>query len=893
MLRGITSIVCSLALSAAVAAETFRADWSRVKPYASAVDKTKSGSKADFVAVVTNDCLVIAVRSLDNALVKARVDIPASRIAYAGRYMTVRTVLSGAGCDSCGGLLQGQIDRSDQGLAKKHYWKPATLPIMSEPAVWTKTRLLDPKLGELSFTYELKKPGVYRFHAFELAEAPDPMSDYTIGRNYLVNGGAEQGHYATSAVGERSVRFGTKGGVIEPMKGKLFAGMLKPSVTSSVVHSGSRAFELAHKADEDGKFFFNPVPVVDDRAFVFSFWVKAARRCRFRAGLFVASGAAYERQLTATEEWSKVSLRIPRWGHEGMDGLRFYGTVTGFGQAVPFVEPMDEACLWLDDAFSSVGTLKGEYESEPLALEVIRDFDRPEHRRGIYRPGECVVEWVKVHATPSAKGPYTLELVLRDWRNREMISSRRKYVLKDSESLRIELPLPKGLRGPLTLSWMVIDAKRHASSVTQYLGVQPDCERLEPRLSVNVMFGSPEQSLSFMREFGIGGARVWGPCRNWDLDCGYAYTKLFHDAGIRTLFVLGVPHLVHDGKTLRGEALLPADPTDWFSRQAKLLDEHRGEVDIYEFLNEYNIWNGRLRSPDPERFSEPTLEKYLETIAAFRPLLRKHDPTALLAGCATCSTDLAFIGKFLEKGGGEHVDMITEHAYTGNPDCPDYAQTLAIGLAQARAAGVLKWAQSEAGATSPNHLTPGLIHPQALEQLSNDLRNMLIAWARGLAFYSHFQLVTGRMGTDWNLTYLGNGENGFEDIPKPALFAFRTAADQLADAACLAEAKLPGGYKAYVFERGAVRVAVIWKWNGGSARLKPVSALAESVWRDAMGNLLSGKEVEISTYPVYCESTLSADEVARSLEASERTVLEETSEACDASDSNLLLLNHP
>ena len=45
--------------------------------------------------------------------------------------------------------------------------------------------------------------------------------------------------------------------------------------------------------------------------------------------------------------------------------------------------------------------------------------------------------------------------------------------------------------------------------------------------------------------------------------------------------------------------------------------------------------------------------------------------------------------------------------------------------------------------------------------------------SKGLDHYSHFMFATGRPGVDWNLTALGNGDNGFEDLPKPALYAYR------------------------------------------------------------------------------------------------------------------------
>ena len=869
----------------------FRADWSRANTYVSTIDKSRGTGAADYTCRVREGVLELQVRSVTNAAVKTLIGFPAASVPYAGRHMTLRATVSGTGVASCGGLLQGQIDRTGEGKGRKHYWKPSELPLTEEASVWTKTRRLDPRLTDLSFTFVAREPGVYRFHELSFFEAPDPMSAYEPGRNYLVNGGAEQGLYATSAVGERAVRFGTKGGAIEPTKGKFLAGMLKPVVSEQVAHSGRRSFELVLAEGHGGRFYFNPVPTVDGRAFVFAFWVKASGRRWLKAGLFVASGAAYEKSFPATAEWTRIELRVPKWGEEGADGLGHFGKVTGEGLAVPYVEPSAPGTYWIDDAYASVGVLAAaEPAPPPAALSAVRT-SAPQ---GVCRPGEPVAFKLRVGNLSPVAHAYALERRVYDWRNRPVSAATRVTRMKvgpDEEvALDETVSLPAGLRGPVTVTWTLKDGAESVAATASYFGVQPVCKRVEPRLSVNVLFGSPEQTLAVMREFGIGGARLWGPCRNWDMDFGYAYTKLFHDAGIRTLLVMGMPQLVHDGRPLRSETLLPADTTEWFARQAALIDAHRGEVDVYEFLNEYNIWQGRLKSPDPTRFAEPTMERYVAAVAAFRPLLRRHDPDALLAGCATCSTDLSFIGRFLEQGGGRHVDMITEHAYSGNPDCPDYAKKLDTGLALARAAGVAKWAQTEAGATSPNHLTPGLIHPRALDQVSNDLRNMLIAWAKGLDHFSHFMLSTGRAGTDWNLTYLGNAENDFEDLPKPALFAFRTAADLLASASCTAEAKLADCCKGYVFDRGSRRVAAVWKWNGGTATLKPSAALDVAVWLDVMGNRLKPGAIELSGYPVYCVSALTAADLSRALEASPRTATAGADEAADASDPNLILL---
>ena len=894
----IVFVVSFLALFAFAvpAAESYVADMTRFAPFVSAADKSKGPPNADYRTEKKDGVLSVEVKSLDNAVVKVRVSFD-GKIAYAGNYMTLKTDVSGVDADGCTALFQGWLDRMKEGKDRKHYWRPSSVPVADTVSTWEKTRFYEACLEELTITFEIRNPGVYRFHRLEFCRAPDPMLAYEPGRNYIVNGGAEQGMYATSATGERAMRFGVRGGTIEPFKGRRVMGLLKPVVCDdpTFVRGGRNSFGLAQCAGGEGRLYFNPVPVVDYREFVFSFWVKSRKKTHFKTGVFVTSGASYEMNAEADGEWKKITLALPKWGERG-DKMVFYGKVTGYGVAVPFVEPCPGTEIWVDDAFASVGVLDGaaSYGSVGVAS---RTETLP---LGVLRPDQPLKGTVVLRNHSPSPCAAVLECRFYDWRNRPVKSAwRSKKITLAAESGAKEYPFsikpPKGLRGPMTLEWVLLKDGKVLESVSHYFGVQSADVRPDPRLSVNVLFGSPEQTLAFMKEFGVGAARLWGPCRNWDLDFGYYYTGLFKAAGIRNMFVMGVPNLFHDGKVLRHETLLPNDETEWFGIQAKLVEAHRGEVDVYEFLNEYNIWKGRLKNPDPSKFSDPTMEKYVSSIARFAPVLKRADPGARLAGCATCSTDLKFIGEFLESGGGKHVDMITEHAYSGNPDCPDYGALLDRGLALARRHGVKSWAQSEAGEICPNHLPPRLVDERSLVQMHTDLRNMIIAWAKGVESYSHFMLCTGRAGTDWGLTYLGNADNDWEDSAKPALFAFRTAAGFLAGAKCIATADLGGPYKAYVFDSGSRRIAVVWKWMGVPVELMPEKGCAgvRADWFDAMGNRLNAaKKVELSVYPVYCVTPASARNLVRALETWKKSpvVGDGVYRSKDSSDPNMLQL---
>lgn len=898
------SLVVSLCASASLVradvahrSAAFHADWSTAGCWMSAADKARPEKPAaTYVRTVSNGVCMVRVEALTNAVVKIRVPL-GDRAAYAGKHMTYRLTTSADGVSEGSGILEGQIDRADEGKSKKHFWKPATFPLGAEPTVWQHTRALDARLTDLTFTYVLREPGIYRLHDLALFEAPDPMAAYEPGRNYLANGGAERGFYATSAVGEQSLRFGTRGGVIEQMKGRVATGLLKPARDDRVFRSGRHSFRLHRAKGEEGEFYFNPVPWVQGRPAVFSFWAKAARRAWVSAGWLIQSGVLYDRRVAVETNWTKVVVAVPSWGQR-TGGIGGYGDVLaqkGVPVAVPRIAVPDDVTVWMDDAFATVGRQDGEASPAAFASSArLMGNDR-----GIYRPGEKVTAEFRLVNLSEKPCTYRVTRKLLAWDGHEATDARRTatVTLEPGEEKAVTggLVPPSAWRGPMNAVWETRaatgDGAPEVSCVT--FGVQPPCTRLARRLSVNVMFGSPEQTLGFLREFGIGTTRLWANGRGWHLDAGYAYSKLFRDNGLRNLLVLGTPATV-DGRPLRGETLVPKDPMPWFDEMLRLADAHRGEIDIYEFLNEFNIWGGRMKNPDPARFDDPTVETYVALVSKFRPLLKARHPDVRLAGPCTCSTDLAFIQRFLDAGGGAHVDLITEHAYNANPDCPDYGRTLERGLAAARAAGVAGWAQTEAGACSPNHPQPGPVDRFALNQAHVDLRNMIIAWAKGLDHYSHFMLATGRSGVDWNLTALGNGDNGFEDLPKPALYAFRACADLLGEAPCVAEPDLGTGVKGYVFDGGETRVAAIWQWNGAPRTLRPAGALASARWHDMMGGVRAASDgIRLSLFPVYCVSRLPASELARALRASPReadTASSAAQEGQDASDPNLNLL---
>lgn len=791
----------------------------------------------------------------------------------ADRKMTLKLTASSPTAENCAILLEGQVDprKSARGDVRTHFWKKRTVPLSIERTLLTLDAELPEGLIGLSARLDITRPGVYRIYDITLDETKPETSGLEPGRNYLANGGAERGWYGTAGWNFDYVKMHDSG-KIELWRNKKYDRLIEAALDGREKFAGQYSFRIFAPKNSTGSFMFQPVPFEVGRSAYLSAWMKADRKCRVTYGLFLANGIAYEKYAEVGTEWKKYEFPIPEWG-KAAPGAWFYGDPAhGYSSPVPYSMPNfmvpEGATVWLDNVFYSVGIDSGEFRQE-RAVTASAKLDRDS---GLYRPGETIRSTLRVRNTAETPQTATIRRVMRNFLGEDLPGTvhSEKITLAPHESreLGAELRPAPELRGALNL---VYDVEGETTGV--YFGILDRPAAPAPQLGLNLWELNGDRAVEWLKEFRVGTVRTWGGFRDWRYH-GLRYAEILHKAGIRNLYVVAPPASLR-GMPLKADTLLPKDYAEWFRELAGHIDRHRGQIAIYEFLNEFNIWRGRSKNPDPAVYDEPTPDVYAKAVTAFRELLKQHDPKALVAGPATCGTDVPFTLNLLRLGAGKSLDLITEHSYRQQPECPDYEEDLKSLMEGAGAYGNFRFAQTEAGMIKLPQLPDNLIERYGRAKAAWDVRNMLIGWANGVDHYSHFMFSFATRGCDWGVTLLGNGDNGYVPRPSVALFAYRAAADLIGNGRCVERLRLGTNYRCYLFDRGNARVAALWKWNGAPDKMVPASSLRFAAVYDLMGTRLAPDRLVLREFPCYIVTQASVEELKRGILDSHR---EENSE---------------
>lgn len=785
-----------------------------------------------------------------------------------GRRITLKITASSSSAEECAIFLEGQVDPKKNGgeTQKTHFWKRRIQPLRQERTLLTLTAELPKGLTTLSVRLDIQHPGNYRIYDVSLEETPVIASSLEPGKNYLANGGAERGWYGTAGWNFDYVKMHDSG-QMEIWKEKKYDALLEASLDDREKRSGKYSFRLFAPKNSTGSFMFQPVPFEVGRSACLSAWMKADRRCRVTYGLFLANGIAYEKYADVDTEWKKYEFPIPEWGKAAPESWFYGDPAHGYSSTVPFSMPNftvpEGATVWLDNVFYSVGVASGDFQQK-RAVTASAKLDRDS---AVYRPGELIRPRLQIRNMTGIPQRVTIRRVMKNFLGEELPGTVDHQTLElipdETRLLADEIRPATELRGAFNL---VYDVDGEITGL--YFGIQAPPAAPNPRLGLNLWELNGEKAVEWLKEFRVGTVRTWGGFRNWRYH-GLRYAELLHRAGIRNIYVVAPPATVQ-GRPLKADTLLPKDPTDWFRELADRISRHRGQITAYEFLNEINIWRGRVKNPDPELYDEASPEIYVKLAAQFRTLLRQQDPDALAAGPATCGTDAAFILNLLHLGAGKSFDLITEHSYRQQPECPDYEADLQSLMRSARPYGKFRFAQTEAGMIKLPHLPDNLMEHHGRNKAAWDVRNMLIGWANGVEHYSHFMFSFATRGCDWGVTLLGNGDNNYIPRPSIALFAYRAAADLIGEGVCVERLRLGSDYRCYLFDRGDSRVAALWKWNGAPEKMTLSPALRSAAVYDLMGTRLPTRDITLREFPCYIETTVSAGELKRGILESQR-----------------------
>ena len=725
----------------------------------------------------------------------------------------------------------------------KHYHKGKIVPVgMTFRTLHFSEQIPDGVEG-LSLRFDLHTPAIYTIRGAGMRAVVETIRPAN--RNQIVNGGAERGWYGTyiddlyaKGINGKEIRF----------DGKIIDFGRKFAIDDKVFYSGRHSFRIEGKPYATGSFYLNPVKYIPGQPFTVSFRAKAEKPgTALNFGLFLGFSRTYAIPLKAGTEWKKYEITIPRWG-EKAPGITSIGDVVKgsiFEEVYPRFDPF--GTVWIDDFACSSGT-QAPFENDPLFLR--GTLNSPS---SYYKEGETIRMHMEVENPGNTVKNAELAYHIRDFFGKTLFTSpAARLTIAPNATVKQEIPVANVPKGAFNL---IVELRipetgktiRHAFLT----GVIGKTEKKIARLGLDAPIqGNPELLVPVFNDFRVGTVRLWGSYNTAIRDyTGTRRIDAFHKAGVQILLNIGDTHKL---------PFVRKDMTPWKDFLKKALKPYAGKVALYEVANEPNAWSGQGQKKDPALFDDISPLTYVRMLKAASEAVHEIDPGAKIGGPTTCGTDLSFTESVLAHGGAQYLDVITEHPYRTLPELPDYESDLtAMKQIAARYSPNRKlpiWA-SESGSQNSALLRDNLIDEKTRDALSKDIRNMLISYACGNEVYIHFAAAPYGIGIGWNVFYGGNPDTFSRPVPSPMLYAMRTVADLIGNAAPAGKIKLGSDFRCYVFDNGTERTIALWKWNGEPvqiASLNRIDPLMKAY--DIMGNSLPAESLKLSRFPVYLKT---------------------------------------
>lgn len=373
----------------------------------------------------------------------------------------------------------------------------------------------------------------------------------------------------------------------------------------------------------------------------------------------------------------------------------------------------------------------------------------------------------------------------------------------------------------------------------------------------NYSYSNHDRSVEMLSAFRIGAVRIWSHHER-NVHRGFTAAKPFHDAGFYTLMC------IETQPDRSAESQVPRDLKPWAATMKTLAAEHRGFIDAYEILNEPNIWSGLRKNPDPAKFRDVTPEVNAECIRVLGKAIHEGDPNTKLAGPTTCGTAPGWPVAVLSKGSDKDLDIISEHCYRDLPELPDYEPELKTLMTAVRRFKNFPVISTESGYQTmsiyPDHQR---ISDLGRNQADRMTRLTLIGIANGLDQFYQFSFCLREQGNSFGLSMMGGADNAYYPIASPTLYATRGMIDRIYGAKPLKRLPLGSNYRCYLFDRGDVRVAALWKWNGAAETVN--SGWKNGTMFDMFGTKIAQDQFVLNTSPIYFESAASAAELEKQI----------------------------
>lgn len=748
--------------------------------------------------------------------------------------------------------VSGDIGLNGQYSDKKHYWNNKPFLVTGENKLKTYEKLIPENVKYVDLIARMRKPGVYTFG--QSTYAPKKEDGIDPEKNLIVNGGAERGWYSS---GIRNLLNCTAGTEYSPFWGKnIYRTPLLAEIDTTEKVSGNASFKFTvrhdkAKIDSDSHYImhFNQVPVIMGKPALLTLWMKAdkpGRKVLIR--LHYAPGEGwYGMNAALGTEWKKYQLKVPSMGGKPATGwLAGSFNNHAYKLVTPRIEFQTPGTFWIDNAAFFISD-KGEYKEESLNISGTLNKDST-----YYFTGEPITTELTITSADPNRKSVKLHWNLYDFFGKKAASSPETVIpLKNGKAVTaVKLAPPPNLRG--ALNWeLVADGTVH----NYYLGIIDRPEKMCPRLGVNLSRHNVRIGTQYLKDFRYSSVRIW---QYNGMIPGSDMIEPYHKNGFYVLFCLDKLVVQH---TLR--YLLPKDLEPWKKQVREIAAKYKGMVDAYEIFNEPNARAGMGKNPDPAKYDHITPETNARIIRAAAETIRPIDPNVKIAGPTTCKTDVSWTGNVLACGAWKHLDIITEHPYMTLPELPDYAGTLNTMRKDAEKYGKkFPVFATERGTMIPANPADNYFNNKARKAIGNILRTMIVSYAGGNEKFFDFSFDTGNYAIQYSMVFSGSPDNCY--LPKPGygMYASKALADRIENAPMVKQVKLGLVYRCYIFDHGSKRTAAVWKWSGAPEK---ITFKRKFDIYDFMGTKTTANSFELTEYPCYIETALSADDFAKEI----------------------------
>lgn len=676
--------------------------------------------------------------------------------------------------------------------------------------------------------------------------------------NHLSNGGAENGFDGTMYLPFELKAHASTGKFLcwnekweDPYKTDL-------ALDPDNAYAGTYSFRFRINAKtlpstRGGIFLFEPVPYQPGKPICFSVYLRADRPAEAALELTFGNGIGAVKAVQLGTDWRKYELFIPVWGRQG-SGFRLQGDVlqtfhTPPGLLIPKVTIPHNVTVWMDNAGVFLGG-KGEFRDTASVYFRRAGLDRNDH---LYAPGETIRAELELEGADGAPVKAKLFYRMEDFFGRTVMQSGTRYpVLRGKKRLKesFQIKPPANLRGPLNLVFTVQTADGKKAERAFYLGIAEPFAGLNKRFSMELPASQNVKAvIPLLKRFGIGTVRI-GQGASGRRKAAFLNTPFLRDAGVDVVMSYSITSQRRKNPSLTMDRLLQ-EFRDYMMK-------YKGNIAVLETENEANLFM--------------SLSENRTWIKAMSRIVREVAPHIMIAGPAACRTDFAWLEGILADGGAEALDIVSEHPYRKYPEAPDYGEDVqAVRRLLDRWKPSLRHYATEAGHVQPPALPHNMLYGYVRTAMARDLRMMLLGFGNGLSSYNQFALCMWASGIGWNSVYMGNRETNGTVLPAPILFAIRNAADRIGNGNAAGRIRLGYNYRAFLFDKGNSRTAVLWKFNGGDARFRLRSGDAPNVrLYDMVGSRLDPADTfTVGEFPVYLESGLSAGELEQLIRRAE------------------------